>query len=188
MQILGDGSGHSNLLGVARMAIRRDYDWPGRRVLGNFGHHKIIRADYHRCFYFTEADSGTPQFVRPQAAAENPHFASRQGCSRRDRLNTRLAIHVFLSQETIGQGHQMLPLRSDYRRKPKCNNNCMTASARMPAATSSATIPVPSGSFSSCRTGGGFTISKPRKSIKPTAAVFHVTGASSRVIHCPATS
>ena len=38
--------------------------------------------------------------------------------------------------------------------------------AKIPAATSSSTIPVPSGSLSSCRTGGGLTISKALKKYK----------------------
>ena len=64
----------------------------------------------------------------------------------------------------------------------------MTASAKTPAATSSRTIPVPPGNFSSCRMGGGFTISNPRKSIKPASRVFHVSGTNRKVSHCPRTS
>jgi hypothetical protein len=64
----------------------------------------------------------------------------------------------------------------------------MTNSAHNPAATSSTTIPVPSGSRSSCRTGGGFTMSKPLKSINAASRVFHVTGTNNKVIHWPATS
>ena len=60
--------------------------------------------------------------------------------------------------------------------------------AKIPAATSSSTIPVPSGSFSSCRTGGGLTISKALKSIKPARKVFHARGTAIRAISCPATS
>lgn len=58
----------------------------------------------------------------------------------------------------------------------------------MPAATSSSTMPVPAGNFSSCRTGGGFRISKIRKSIKPARKVFHVSGTEISAISCPATS
>jgi hypothetical protein len=49
-------------------------------------------------------------------------------------------------------------------------------------------MPAPSGNRSTCRMGGGFRISNPRKSIKPASIVFHVTGAASKVIHWPATS
>src|SRR5581483_10256456 len=75
-----------------------------------------------------------------------------------------------------------------FERSPKCSRSCITISAKIPAATSSKTIPLPPGSFSSCRTGGGFTISNPRKSIKPASRVFHDTGTNRKVIHCPATS
>jgi hypothetical protein len=64
----------------------------------------------------------------------------------------------------------------------------MTAKAKMPAATSSSTIPAPSGSFSSCRTGGGLTISKALKSIRPARKVFHARGTAIRAIIWPATS
>jgi hypothetical protein len=64
----------------------------------------------------------------------------------------------------------------------------MTTNAQTPAATSSRTIPTPSGSFSSCRTGGGFTISKARKSIKPVRKVFHANGTPIRAMSWPATS
>ena len=49
-------------------------------------------------------------------------------------------------------------------------------------------IPVPSGSRSSWRTGGGLTISKARKSTKPARKVFHARGAAIRAMVCPATS
>lgn len=64
----------------------------------------------------------------------------------------------------------------------------MTINAQIPAATSSRTIPVPSGSLSNCRTGGGFTISNARKSIKPARKVFHASGTAMSAINCPATS
>jgi hypothetical protein len=60
--------------------------------------------------------------------------------------------------------------------------------AKIPAATSSSTIPVPSGSRSSCRIGGGFMISKALKSIKPARKVFHTRGTAISAISCPATS
>jgi hypothetical protein len=60
--------------------------------------------------------------------------------------------------------------------------------AKIPAATSSSTIPVPSGSFSSCRTGGGLTISNALKSIRPAGKVFHASGTAISAINCPATS
>ena len=59
---------------------------------------------------------------------------------------------------------------------------------KIPAATSSRTIPVPSGSLSSCRTGGGLMISKTLKSIKPARKDFHARGTAISAISCPATS
>src|SRR5215472_15498670 len=64
----------------------------------------------------------------------------------------------------------------------------MTATAYSPAATSSTTIPIPSGSRSSCRTGYGFTISKARKSIKPAKKDFQERGAPRSVTSWPAVS
>ena len=49
-------------------------------------------------------------------------------------------------------------------------------------------MPVPSGRRSSWRIGGGFTISNPRKSIKPSSRDFHAIGTAISVISCPATS
>jgi hypothetical protein len=64
----------------------------------------------------------------------------------------------------------------------------MRTSAQTPAATSSRTIPVPSGSFSNCRIGGGFIMSKARKSIKLIRKVFHAGGTPINAINWPATS
>ena len=61
-------------------------------------------------------------------------------------------------------------------------------SAKIPAATSSSTIPAPSGSLSSCRTGGGLTISNALKSIRPARKVFHASGTAISAMSCPATS
>src|SRR5690242_13489863 len=119
MQVLGDSCRHTDLLGVAGVAVGRNYDGSGGSVLRNFGDHEIVRADYHRPFHFTETDSGTPQFVRPQAGTEDAHLASRQSGSWRNRLNARLAIHVLLSKETIGQGHQMLSTQEPLPKKTK---------------------------------------------------------------------
>lgn len=58
----------------------------------------------------------------------------------------------------------------------------------MPAPRSSTTIPVPSGSLSKLRTGGGLTISNARKSIKPASRACHVMGHAISVTSCPATS
>ena len=49
-------------------------------------------------------------------------------------------------------------------------------------------MPVPSGSFSRLRIGGGFTISNARKSIKPASSGFQRMGQAIRVTSCPATS
>src|SRR5271169_116741 len=49
-------------------------------------------------------------------------------------------------------------------------------------------MPVPSGSFSKLRIGGGFTISNARKSIKPASSGFHRRGHAIRVTSWPATS
>ena len=49
-------------------------------------------------------------------------------------------------------------------------------------------MPVPSGRRSRLRTGGGFTISNPRKSIKPSSRDFHAIGTAIRVMSWPATS
>lgn len=54
--------------------------------------------------------------------------------------------------------------------------------------TSSSTIPVPSGSCSSWRTGGGLMMSNTLKSIKPARKVFHARGAANKAMSCPATS
>src|SRR5580704_2360533 len=49
-------------------------------------------------------------------------------------------------------------------------------------------MPVPSGSFSRLRIGGGFTISNARKSIKPQSRGFQGMGQAISVTNCPATS
>ncbi len=49
-------------------------------------------------------------------------------------------------------------------------------------------MPVPSGNRSRLRTGGGFTISNTRKSIKPASSACHVMGEATNVSSCPATS
>src|SRR5271166_3035661 len=49
-------------------------------------------------------------------------------------------------------------------------------------------MPVPSGSFSRLRIGGGFTISNARKSIKPQSSGFQRIGHAISVTNCPATS
>ncbi len=68
------------------------------------------------------------------------------------------------------------------------SNSCITISPYTPAATSSRTIPVPSGSFSRFLTGTGFHISKTRKSISPASRAFQCRGAPTNVMSWPATS
>ena len=50
------------------------------------------------------------------------------------------------------------------------------SSRKRPAPRSSTTMPVPSGSFSRLRTGGGFRMSNARKSIKPASSACHTMG------------
>lgn len=64
----------------------------------------------------------------------------------------------------------------------------MTTRAYIPAATSSSTIPMPSGSRSNCLTGGGFRMSNTLKSIKPARKVFHESGTAMSEMSWPATS
>jgi hypothetical protein len=63
----------------------------------------------------------------------------------------------------------------------------MTSSAYIPAATSSSTIPVPSGRRSSWRTGAGLMMSKALKSIKPVRKDCHVNGTAISAMSCPPT-
>ena len=49
-------------------------------------------------------------------------------------------------------------------------------------------MPVPSGSRSRLRIGGGFTMSNTRKSIKPASSACHTMGHAISVTSCPATS
>jgi hypothetical protein len=74
--------------------------------LGNAGDYKIIGTDDDRAFDITEANSRRPQLGRPQTASEDSHFASGQSRGGSHRRNMRVAIHIFLAQQAVGDGHE----------------------------------------------------------------------------------
>jgi hypothetical protein len=91
------------------VAIGRDHDWSGSRSRWNAGDYKIVGANDHRAFHVAETHLRTPQFGWPQAVAQDADFASGQSRRGGDRLNVWISVHVFLAQQTVGEGHEILP-------------------------------------------------------------------------------
>ena len=132
MQVLGDRGGDFDLVRDCWRAVGGDHDGSGRSARGHAGHQKIVGADDHRAFDFAKPDLGPAQFVRPQAAAHDAHFAAGQGGAGMHGLNVGVAVDVLLAQQTVGNSHGLqLPqmhAASAYRgSRPKCSTICITA-------------------------------------------------------------
>jgi hypothetical protein len=97
MEILGDQSSNLDLLGIAGVPVCRNYYWAGSGPVRYSGNYEIVGADNHRRIHLAQPYSRTPKVSRPQAMTQNPDLASRQRCGRRQGLDVRPPVHVFLS-------------------------------------------------------------------------------------------
>ncbi len=101
---------------------------------------------------------GTMQFLRAQAGTSDAEFAPGERGRGRDHFDARSAVDGFLAEDAVGKSHEEYRLRVlDASSRTmlvaqSAARDALRRSAKIPAATSSSTIPVPSGSFSSWRT------------------------------------
>src|SRR5580693_8371013 len=188
MKIFGDGHADFHGMGIADMAIGRDHDGARGRSFGDARDQKSLGADDNGSFKVAKVYFRTVEFVRPQARAGDAEFASGERQRWRDHFNAWSTVDVLSAEDAVGKSHEEVVAALYEVSSPKCSRRCIAANAKIPAATSSSTIPVPSGSFSSCRTGGGLTMSNALKSIRLARKVFHASGTAISAISCPATS
>ena len=107
MKIFCDRNRELNFVRIAGVAVVRDYDAARRCAFGNAGHQEIIGADKNRAFRLAKLHARALQSCGPKAAAEDAHFASRQGGARNHGFNMRLAVYVALAQDAVGNPHNL---------------------------------------------------------------------------------
>src|SRR5580658_2429471 len=188
MKIFGDGHADFHGMGIADMAIGRDHDGARGRSFGDARDQKSLGADDNGSFKVAKVYFRTVEFVRPQARAGDAEFASGERQRWRDHFNAWSTVDVLSAEDAVGKSHEEVVAALYEVSSPKRSRRCIAARAKIPAATSSSMIPVPSGSLSSCRTGGGLTMSNALKSIRLARKVFHARGTAIRAISWPATS
>src|ERR1019366_3027757 len=159
--------------GLAGPGAAADDQFAGGSALRHAGDDKRIGADDDRCAHFPDGHLGP--FFLGKALSPNLQLAAGNGRGRSDLGDERLGVCW------VTKGH------FKKRLKRRARNN--TRAAYTPAMTSSRLMPSPPGRASSCRTGGGFQISKRRKKAKAARELFQFrVGAPAREIHRPMTS
>jgi hypothetical protein len=97
MQVVSDLACNLNVLRVAYVSVGTHNDRSGNRVFWHTRDYEIIGADYDRGFHLAEMHARAAQLRRTQAAADDANLSAGQSEARRNRLDMRLAVNIFLA-------------------------------------------------------------------------------------------
>ena len=115
MKILSYGSGDADLVNVAVVAVSGDDDTAGGGALGHARDQEIIGTHYNRSFGLAELHAGLAHLCWAQTRAQDSYLRAGQCRRRHYRFNVRLAVDVFLAQQTFRDSHKVPNQRNGAR-------------------------------------------------------------------------
>ena len=115
MKILRNGSGDADFVNVAVVAVGRNHNAPGSGALGHARDQEVIGTHYNRSFGLAELHAGLAHLCWAQTRAQDSYLRAGQCRRWHYRFNVRLAVDVFLAQQTFRDSHKVPNQRNGAR-------------------------------------------------------------------------